>query len=101
MLSVGRPTSTSRAVALQAGERLLTGRRCGGQHDGRVGAAERLDLPDRILRRGVDRVRGTERLGDVELAVEHVDGGDGGAGDPRVLDGQVAESADAEHGDEI
>ena len=40
-------------------------------------------------------------LASCELAVEDVDGGDGPAGDLGVLHRQVAESADAEHGDEV
>jgi hypothetical protein len=44
---------------------------------------------------------GAESLGQVELLRRDVDGDDGCARDVRVLDGEVAEPADAEHGDEV
>ena len=69
--------------------------------DGRVGSAERLDDLGRILLRGVDGVGGAELLGELQLVVDDVDGHDGAAGDLGVLHGQVAEAADAEHGDEV
>ena len=48
---------------------------------------------------GVDDVFGAEFASHVELGVGDVDGDDFGPGDGGVLDGEVTEPADTEHGD--
>jgi hypothetical protein len=69
--------------------------------DGRVGAAEALDRRDRVFLRRVDRVLGAELAGGLEACFVDVDRHHGGTGDAGVLDGEVPEAADAEHGDEV
>ena len=101
MLSFGRPDQHKRSVALEAGEGLLTRQRRRRQHDRCVCAPDRLDLRRRIMSGRVHGVVGAEVFGDVELGFEDVDGGNGCAGDLGVLHGQVAESADSEHGHEV
>ncbi|MGX1480162.1 UNVERIFIED_CONTAM: hypothetical protein RKD50_008970 [Streptomyces canus] len=80
-----------RSPAVDGGERLLVD----GERDGGVGAAVLLEHLRRVLLAGVDEDVGAELAGEVELVVGDVDRGDGGAGDLRVLHGQVAEPADA------
>ena len=87
------------AAAAQRRVRLLEDVRGHRQHDGDVGAAERLDRGDRVGRRGVDDVVGAELAGQVQLGVLDVDGDDGAADDRGVLHGEVAEAADAEDRD--
>ncbi|ODA70516.1 hypothetical protein APS67_005250 [Streptomyces sp. AVP053U2] len=66
-----------------------------------MGAAVPLQLRADVLGAGVDEDVGAQLPGEFELVVGDVDGGDGGAGDLRVLHRQVAQSADAGDGDEL
>ena len=56
---------------------------------------------DAELGRRVDDVVGAELLGELQLLLGDVDGDHGGAGDLGVLQRQMTEAADAEHGDEF
>jgi hypothetical protein len=72
-----------------------------GGDDRRVGAAKLPQHDVGVVDRRVDRIRCAERCRHVELVGAHVDGGDSGAGNARVLHRHVAQSADSEHGDQI
>ena len=99
-LSAGRPTQTS--LPPRASEPMACSKALGadGGRDRDVGSAEALDGGDRILLAGVHEVVGAELARGLQTLLVDVDGDDGGAGDARVLDGEVAEAADAEDGDE-
>jgi hypothetical protein len=90
-----------RAAATQRGERLLERARRYRQRDRLIGAAEGLDRLDRVLLGRVDGELGTQLAGEFELLVVQVDRDDAPARDRGVLDRQMAETADAEDGDEI
>ena len=88
-------------AAAQRPIRLLERAGRDGERDPLVDAAEPLDRLDRVFLLGVDGELGAELAREFELVVDHVDRDDSTAGDRRVLDREVSEAADAEHGHEI
>src|SRR6187551_2263508 len=72
-----------------------------GQRDGLVGAAQLANRLDGISPARVHDELRAELVGQLELLVDDVDRDDTPAGDRRVLDGEVAETTDAEHSDEV
>ena len=66
-----------------------------------VGPTQSLDGLRGILGRGIDGVLGSQLSGQGEFGVDQVDGGHRRASDPRILHGQVAETADPKIGDEV
>ena len=100
-MSAGRPTRTSRPPRRSERKACSNDLGVGREDDGDVGAAEVADGVGGVLGGGVDRVGGAELAGESELLVDDVDGDDGAAGDASVLEGEVAEAADAEDADEL
>jgi hypothetical protein len=98
--SAGSPTNTS--VPPRRSERYACSKGFGAAaSDCRICAAESLNLSGRVGRRRVDRELGTELSRELELVVVDVDSNDARSRDPRVLQGQAPQPADAEHGDEV
>src|SRR5581483_8985377 len=83
---VGRQRDEDESPAAAEGAvGLLEGPGRDGGADRGVGASERLDGGGGILDQGIDGVVGTEAAGQFELLVDDVDGDNGCAGDPGVL----------------
>ena len=99
--SAGRPTKTSVPPRRSEPYACSNALRRDGERDRRVGAAEPLDRRGRVVLGRVDGELGAELARELELLVDDVDGDDAAAGDPRVLQGEMAEPADAEDGDEV
>src|ERR1700730_1206184 len=94
------PYQRSGAARRQAIKALLRHLPVADRLEGIIDAAfaQALDLPDRVARRGIDRVSGAEVFRHLELVIEQVNRDYlPGAGDARSLDDRKADASRAEH----